>query len=132
SCMQACPYDALYIDPSTNTAAKCHYCAHRIEVGLEPACVVVCPERAIVAGDLDDPRTEIALLVARENAEVGKAEQGTRPKVFYVGAYSSALTPPLQRPATTYLWAQRPAAEGDLMRMGGPGPDHSAGGRRHA
>ena len=66
SCMQACPYDALYIDPSTNTAAKCHYCAHRIEVGLEPACVVVCPERAIVAGDLDDPRTEIGRASCRE------------------------------------------------------------------
>ena len=35
SCMQACPYDALYIDPQTQTAAKCHYCAHRVEVGLE-------------------------------------------------------------------------------------------------
>src|SRR5262249_24588259 len=58
SCMQGCPYDALYIDPNTNTAAKCHYCAHRLEVGLEPACVIVCPERAIVAGDLDDPRSE--------------------------------------------------------------------------
>jgi len=41
SCMQACPYDALYIDPETQTAAKCHYCAHRVEVGLEPACVIV-------------------------------------------------------------------------------------------
>jgi Fe-S-cluster-containing dehydrogenase component/formate-dependent nitrite reductase membrane component NrfD len=128
SCMQACPYDALYIDPSTNTAAKCHYCAHRIEVGLEPACVVVCPERAIVAGDLDDPRTEIARLVARENVEVRKAEQGTRPKVFYVGADSSALTPPLQRPATTYLWAQRPAEEADLMRMVAAVQDHGVGG----
>ena len=128
SCMQACPYDALYIDPSTNTAAKCHYCAHRIEVGLEPACVVVCPERAIIAGDLDDSRTEIARLVARENVEVRKAEQGTRPKVFYVGADSSALTPPLQRPATTYLWAQRPAAEADLMRMVAAVQDHGAGG----
>ncbi len=55
SCMQACPYDALYIDPETQTAAKCHYCAHRVEVGLEPACVIVCPVRAILAGDLDDP-----------------------------------------------------------------------------
>src|SRR5439155_1745389 len=52
ACMQACPYDALYIDPNTRTAAKCHYCAHRIEVGLEPACVIVCPEQAIVAGPL--------------------------------------------------------------------------------
>jgi len=117
SCMQGCPYDALYIDPNTNTAAKCHYCAHRIEVGLEPACVIVCPERAIIAGDLDDPRTEIARLVGREQVEVRKPEQGTRPKVYYVGADSSALSPPLQRPAPTYLWGQRPAAEADLVRM---------------
>ena len=128
SCMQACPYDALYIDPATNTAAKCHYCAHRLEVGLEPACVIVCPERAIIAGDLDDPRTEIARLVARENVEVRKAEQGTRPKVFYVGADSSVLTPPLQRPATTYLWAQRPAEEADLMRMVAAVQEHGTAG----
>jgi Fe-S-cluster-containing dehydrogenase component len=117
SCMQACPYDALYIDPTSNTAAKCHYCAHRLEVGLEPACVIVCPERAIVAGDLDDPRTEIARRVAREQVEVRKPEQGTRPKVFYVGADSSALTPPLQRPGTSFMFGQRPAAEADLMAM---------------
>ena len=117
SCMQACPYDALYIDPDTNTAAKCHYCAHRLEVGLEPACVIVCPERAIIAGDLDDPRTEIARLVAREQVEVRKPEQGTRPKVFYIGADSSALTPPLQRSEATFMFGQRPAAEADLVRM---------------
>ena len=38
-------------DPETNTAAKCTFCAHRIDVGLEPACVVVCPEHAILAGE---------------------------------------------------------------------------------
>ena len=81
SCMQACPYDALYIDPATNTAAKCNYCAHRVEVGLEPACVIVCPERAIIAGDLDDPRAPIARLVATEQVQVRKPEQGTRPKL---------------------------------------------------
>src|SRR5204862_285861 len=117
SCMQGCPYDALYIDPNTNTAAKCHYCAHRLEVGLEPACVIVCPERAIIAGDLDDSRTEIARLVAREQVEVRKPEQGTRPKVYYVGADSSALSPTLQRAAPTYLWGQRPQAEADLVSM---------------
>ena len=117
SCMQACPYDALYIDPATNTAAKCNYCAHRIEVGLEPACVIVCPEQAIIAGDLDDPRTPIARLVAREQVDVRKPEQSTRPKVFYVGADAAALTPPLQQPAASYVFAQRPAAEADLVRM---------------
>ena len=117
SCMQGCPYDALYIDPNTNTAAKCHYCAHRLEVGLEPACVIVCPERAIVAGDLDTPSSPIARLVAREQVEVRKPEQGTRPKVFYVGADSSALTPSLQAPASAYLWGQRSEGEVDLVRM---------------
>src|SRR5262245_61996674 len=55
ACIQACPYDAIHLDPGSHTAAKCHYCAHRVDVGLEPACVVVCPEHAIIAGDLDDP-----------------------------------------------------------------------------
>jgi Fe-S-cluster-containing dehydrogenase component/formate-dependent nitrite reductase membrane component NrfD len=128
SCMQACPYDALYIDPDTHTAAKCHYCAHRLEVGLEPACVIVCPERAIIAGDLDDPRTEIARLVAREQVEVRKPEQGTRPKVFYVGADSSTLSPPLQRPGTAYLWGERPAAEVDLVKMVVAAQDQHSGG----
>jgi Fe-S-cluster-containing dehydrogenase component/formate-dependent nitrite reductase membrane component NrfD len=117
SCMQACPYDALYIDPDTNTAAKCHYCAHRVEVGLEPACVVVCPEQAIIAGDLDDPRAPIARLVAREQVEVRKPEQGTQPKVFYVGADASALSPALQRPSASFVFGQRPAAERDLVEM---------------
>jgi Fe-S-cluster-containing dehydrogenase component/formate-dependent nitrite reductase membrane component NrfD len=117
SCMQACPYDALYIDPNTQTAAKCNYCAHRVEVGLEPACVIVCPEQAIVAGDLDDPSTPIARLVATEQVQVRKAEQGTRPKVYYLGADTAGLTPQLQAPTQTYLWSQRPAAEVDLVRM---------------
>ena len=117
SCMQACPYDALYIDPTTNTAAKCHYCAHRTELGLEPACVIVCPEQAIIAGDLDDPRSKIARLVATEQVQVRKAEQGTRPKVFYLGAETAALTPQLQQPVREYMWAERPQAEIALVDM---------------
>ncbi len=117
SCMQACPYDALYIDPDTSTAAKCNYCAHRVEVGLEPACVIVCPERAIIAGDLDDPASPIATMVAREPVQVRKAEQGTRPKVFYLGADAAALTPELQSQSQDYLWAERPREEVDLVKM---------------
>jgi Fe-S-cluster-containing dehydrogenase component len=117
SCMQACPYDALYIDPATRTAAKCNYCAHRVEVGLEPACVIVCPEQAIVAGDLDDPGSRIARLVATEQVQVRKPEQGTRPKLFYLGADAAALAPSLQAPAETYMWAQRPQEEVDLVRL---------------
>ncbi len=93
SCMQACPYDALYIDPYSHTAAKCNYCAHRTEIGLEPACVIVCPERAIIAGDMNNPASEIASIIAQEPVRVRKPEQGTRPKVFYLGADEAALDP---------------------------------------
>ena len=106
ACMQACPYDALYIDPETNTAAKCHYCAHRVESGLEPACVVVCPVQAIVPGDLDDPGSTIARLVASQPTQVRKPEQGTRPKLFYVGAEAAALTPELQERRGGYQFSQ--------------------------
>jgi Fe-S-cluster-containing dehydrogenase component/formate-dependent nitrite reductase membrane component NrfD len=93
SCMQACPYDALYIEPYSHTAAKCNYCAHRTEIGLEPACVVVCPEHAIIAGDLHNPHSEIAQLVAREPVRVRKPEQGTGPNVYYLGAEEAAINP---------------------------------------
>ena len=42
------PYDALYIDPETHTAAKCNFCAHRLDGGFEPA--------AVVLAGLDAPR----------------------------------------------------------------------------
>jgi Fe-S-cluster-containing dehydrogenase component/formate-dependent nitrite reductase membrane component NrfD len=93
SCMQACPYDALYIDPYSHTAAKCNYCAHRTEVGLEPACVVVCPERAIIAGDLHNSDSEIARIIAREPVRTRKPEQGTGPNVYYLGAEEAAINP---------------------------------------
>ncbi|MFQ5555631.1 MAG: 4Fe-4S dicluster domain-containing protein [Acidimicrobiia bacterium] len=93
SCMQACPYDAIYIDPGDHTAQKCNYCVHRIEVGLEPACVVVCPEQAIVAGDLDDARSRISRIVANGRVASRAPEQGTSPNVFYKGADAASLDP---------------------------------------
>ncbi|WP_181197636.1 4Fe-4S dicluster domain-containing protein [Enhygromyxa salina] len=93
ACMQACPYDAIHIDPNTHTAAKCHYCAHRVDLGLEPACAVVCPTEAIVAGDLDDPMSKIAKLVGRSRTSVRKPEQGTSPKVLYIEGDALALHP---------------------------------------
>ncbi len=106
ACMQACPYDAIYIDPDSHTAAKCHYCAHRTEIGLEPACVVVCPEHAIIAGDMDNPTTEIARMLATEKVTVRKPEQGTAPKLFYIDGNDVALHPTAtERTPETYLWA---------------------------
>lgn len=105
ACLQACPYDAIYIDPETHTAAKCHYCAHRTELGLEPACVVVCPEHAIIAGDLDDPNSEISHLLAREQVSVRRPEQGTAPKLFYIEADEVTLTPTAAQFQDTFAFA---------------------------
>ena len=93
SCMQACPYDALYIDPVDQTAQKCNYCVHRVEVGLEPACVVVCPEEAIISGDIDDPTTPISRLLATEELLQRSPEQGTKPNLWYLGVEEAAIDP---------------------------------------
>ena len=108
ACMQACPYDAIYIDPDSHTAAKCHYCAHRVDVGLEPACVVVCPEHAILAGDLDDPKSEIARAVATQQVRARKPEQGTRPKLFYIDGEEASIVPGLASQDGGMLWAEWP------------------------
>jgi Fe-S-cluster-containing dehydrogenase component/formate-dependent nitrite reductase membrane component NrfD len=105
ACLQACPYDAIYIDPETHSAAKCHFCSHRIELGLKPACEVVCPEQAIISGDLDDPDSLIRQLIAREPVTVRKPEQGTAPKLFYIDANQATLTPTATQQHATFVWA---------------------------
>ncbi len=106
SCMEACPYEAIYIDPATDTAAKCNYCAHRTEVGLQPACVIVCPEQAIISGDLEDPTSQIARLVGRENVQVRKPEKGTKPQLYYIGADQTAINPEATASSVGYMWSQ--------------------------
>src|SRR5262249_11758771 len=65
--------------------------------------------------------------LAREPVQVRKAEQGTRPKVFYLGADAASLTPELQAPSQRYLWAERPREEVDLMKMVAAVQDASGG-----
>ena len=92
ACMNACPYDALYINPDTGTAHKCNMCNHRIEVGLEPSCQIVCPTEAIRIGDLDDPESEISRAAA-EGLPVRSPERNTKPKVYYRGVEEAILDP---------------------------------------
>lgn len=104
-CMQACPYDAIYIDDESHTAAKCNFCAHRIDQGLEPACVQVCPTESIWMGDIDDPTSGISRFLSLEPINVRTPEQGTRPNVYYVGADHTVLDPLAAPVDGTYLWA---------------------------
>ncbi len=119
ACLQACPYDAIHIDPETNTAAKCHYCSHRTDRGLEPACVVVCPTHAILAGDMDDPESEISRTLAREKVSVRKPEQGTAPKLFYIDGAAVNLVPTAAETSSTFVWA-------DVTEPRGSGEEHAS------
>lgn len=106
ACMQACPYDALYIDPDSHTAAKCNFCTHRLEVGLEPSCVVVCPEQAIVCGDLDDSESPISRLIERHPVQVRKPEKGTKPKLYYIDGDEAALVPGRTSASGQQMWSR--------------------------
>ena len=116
SCMQACPYDALYIDPENHTAAKCNYCAHRVDVGLEPACVNVCPEHAIISGDMDDPNSEISQLLGREQVTVRKAAKGTAPNLFYINGDEASLNPVATEKQDAYFWSEQSRGVGHFAK----------------
>lgn len=84
-CMAACPYGVRYIHPTRKIAEKCYWCHHRVEAGLDPACVEACPTNAMVFGDINDPDSPVAKRVAREPVQVLKSGMGTEPFLFYVG-----------------------------------------------
>ena len=103
-CMAACPYTGVrsfnweepqyYIDVrfgeqqvadhQKHTVEKCVLCKDRVLAGLEPACVEVCPARARVFGDLNDPESGISKLVASRSYEQLLPGQGTKPSVYYL------------------------------------------------
>ena len=104
-CMAACPYNARVFnwseperDPNWNygdkdvpvrpkgVAEKCTLCKERTDRGDIPMCVRVCPGRARVYGDLDDPESEISKVVRENHAYQLLEEFGTRPQLRYYNA----------------------------------------------
>jgi Fe-S-cluster-containing dehydrogenase component len=84
-CLQACPYGARFMnDAKDGVADKCTFCAHRLAAGNEPACVAVCPTRAMTFGDLDEPRGKLVAVLAKRKHYVLRPEAGTKPRVFYL------------------------------------------------
>ena len=83
-CLQACPYDARFINPVTGAADKCDFCLHRVTQGVEPSCVNTCPGKARIFGDLNDPDSEISRILDANRVTVLRPEMGTKPNVFYI------------------------------------------------
>jgi Fe-S-cluster-containing dehydrogenase component/formate-dependent nitrite reductase membrane component NrfD len=109
ACIAACPYDAIFINPEDHSAEKCNFCAHRIDIGLEPACVVVCPTQAILVGDMNDSDSYVAQIINREPVTVRRPEKETLPKLFYKGAHQATLDPlAARRPeAGLFMWSEQ-------------------------
>ena len=120
ACIAACPYDAIFINPADHSAEKCNFCAHRLEIGLEPACVVVCPTEALLVGDLNDPSSEVAKIAHRDPVTVRRPEKRTKPKLFYKGADQTTLDPlAARRPGGgIFMWSEQGKA-GRGRRNGG-------------
>jgi tetrathionate reductase subunit B len=88
-CVDACPYDARFINPDTHTAEKCDFCAARLERGLELVCVATCPAHAKYFGDLEDSRSEVFHMVFDLGARRLQTEQVTvAPNLYYLGKKS--------------------------------------------
>ena len=63
--VSTCPYRVIYWNEEKQVAQKCTMCAHLLDKGWkEPRCVEACPTAALVFGDLDDPTSEIAKILA--------------------------------------------------------------------
>ena len=107
ACMMACPYgaryywgkpkDATYFPNEVNpyeqagvqrfqrsTVTKCDFCTHRLEKGLEPACIPICPANARYFGNLEDPNSEVSRLIRERRGFQLQAELGTEPSVYYI------------------------------------------------
>jgi len=78
------------------TVVKCTFCKERIDQGqkeglkpgvdreVTPACVNACVTKARTFGDLDDPTSQIALLIKEKSGSPFHPEFGTEPSVYYI------------------------------------------------
>ncbi|MFC1901424.1 4Fe-4S dicluster domain-containing protein [Chloroflexota bacterium] len=82
----SCPYRVIYWNEELGLPQKCTMCAHLLDAGWkEPRCSEVCPTDALMFGDLDDPNSEVAKLVASGKTEVLHPEYGLKENIAYIG-----------------------------------------------
>lgn len=83
ACIQSCPYDARYSHPD-GYVDKCTFCKHRVERGYSPACVGVCPTNCLYFGDLENPKSDVAIALKKRKYKVLSPEAGTKPQVYFL------------------------------------------------
>jgi Fe-S-cluster-containing dehydrogenase component len=80
-----CPYRQIEWNEELQLPQKCTMCAHLLDAGEpEPRCVEACPTGARIFGDLDDPESEVAKLVAAGVTQAMRTEYGLREKVTFL------------------------------------------------
>ncbi len=83
-CMEACPYDARFVDDVSVAVDKCTFCNHRVEEYGTTACQATCPTKVRTFGDLDDENSELVKLLKKRKFFFQKEDYGTIPKLFYL------------------------------------------------
>jgi Fe-S-cluster-containing dehydrogenase component len=84
--MESCPHKVIYWNEEKKVAQKCTMCAHLLDQGWkEPRCVEACPTGALIFGDLDDPKSEVAKIMAEGKTESLRPELNLKEKVRYIG-----------------------------------------------
>jgi Fe-S-cluster-containing dehydrogenase component len=85
-CENACPYHAIQFNPEKGVAQACTLCAHRVDAGVEPACVRACIGRCMTFGDFGNPDSEISKQAAKagDRLFVLGEEKNTHPSLKYI------------------------------------------------
>lgn len=79
------PYEGIkFADFEEGTNTKCTMCAHRVDQGLEPACVITCPTDARIFGDLEPADGKLQTLIRERKGWTLLPECNTKPSVFYL------------------------------------------------
>jgi Fe-S-cluster-containing dehydrogenase component len=82
----SCPHEVVFWNEEKQVAQKCTFCAHVLDNGgIEPRCVEACPTGALIFGDLDDPASEVALLVTSGKTEPLGSGPDLGERVRYIG-----------------------------------------------
>ena len=63
---------------------KCHFCIHRLEAGMVPACVTTCDGGVTYFGDESDPQSLVSEILRKHRSIQLKGHLKTEPRVHYL------------------------------------------------